>query len=299
MSVDLHELVKNTVDMHVHCVPDASLKHRQTRSNKQMIEECRQAGMHGFVLKTHAWPNIGLAKELDSQYDDFRVYSSATLNTFSGGPYPWVAEIAAGLGVEVLWLPTWTSTNEHKNGGFVDLIEVDDLRKKMETQGMSDPFVPIRDESGKLMDYIKGVVDVCKEHDIVLCTGHIDSDDSLAVANYAHEVGYKKLCITHPFHPACYSSKERMKEMAELGAHLELCASTVGPMYGCTTIEATVETIKFVGVEHFYSGTDHFWDWEPSLPESLYQYFGCLYDAGLTYEELVSISTHWKQLLRE
>lgn len=298
MERDLHELVRDTVDMHVHCVPDATLEHRQTRSNKQMIEECRRAGMHGMVLKNHAWPNVGLAAELDSQYEDFRVYPSATLNTFAGGPYPWVAEMAAGLGVEVLWLPTWTSSNERDNGGFLGLIPVENLPEKMKTQG-GQAFVDIRDEQGELMPYIKGVVDVCKEHGIVLCTGHISSDDCMAVAEYAHEVGFEKLCITHPNHPICKSSKERMKMMADLGAHIELCASTVGMMFNCTTIEETAETIQYVGAERIYLCTDHFFDWEASLPDTLYGYYGCLYDAGISYDELLSMARHWKKLLKD
>ena len=295
---NLHDLIVDMTDMHVHCVPDVSPAHRQTRDNHQMIEECIAKGMHGIVLKNHGYPNIGLAKELDKQYENFTVYSSITLNSIAGGPKGWVAELAAALDVDMMWLPTFTAQNEVDHGGFIDLANTDipgvkDLMLKDESA-----FISICNEDGSLKQDVKDVVDVCKAHDICLATGHISSDESLAVAKYAHEVGFTKLVLTHPLNGLCLSTAERIKEIAELGAYIELLSGFVGPMFNCATIPQLVDLIKSVGAEHIIAGTDHFFDWEPSIPESLYQFFGCLYDSGVSYDELYQMSHNWKKLLK-
>ena len=49
--------------------------------------------------------------------------------------------------------------------------------------------------------------------------------------------------------------KEEQKELAELGAYLELCCGCITPEYG-TTWEEIYEQIRYIGPRHFLLSSD-------------------------------------------
>jgi hypothetical protein len=78
-----------------------------------------------------------------------------------------------------------------------------------------------------------------------------------------------------------------------------ICASAVAPLHGTATIPEVLELIDKIGPDYMYVTSDHFWDWEPPIPAQMYEYYGCLYDSGASYDDLYKISRHWKTLLKD
>lgn len=284
---DLTALLNGAIDMHVHAYPDVSLKHPQHRSNKQEIEECRAVGMAGLVLKTHGWPCVGLAHQLNAEYDDFTVYPSVSLNAMAGGPHPWVVEMALEMGAKVIWLPTWSAASDHDHNGFYEIAGKYLPRTK--TELTSKDYYCLLDENGFLTDEIKECITLCRDGKAVLCTGHISAEESLAVGRFAKEIHYTNVCLTHPRAGCSFNEFEQIIEFARMGHYVEFCTLNVAPLYSNITIAEIKKLIDTVGPDHCYLSTDQFFDWTPSIPQQIYQVLGCLSEAGLSYEKLKTL----------
>lgn len=282
MMHDLDALLNGAIDIHYHSYPDISYKHPQRRSNKKVIEQCREAGMGGLVLKTHAWPQTGLAEELNSQYDDFTVYPSVSMNQTAGGPYPWVVEMAHQMNCRTMWLPTWSARHDMDNPlGFDNIAkQYNPLMKQIPESG----YFTMTDKNGELWDHIKETISLCKEYGIVLGTGHISTKESLAVAKFSHEIGFDKLCYTHPRANLDAFTMDDIRQMAEYGALIEIIVLFLHPIWPTTSIEEIIEMIRIAGgPEHAYLATDHFWDQTPSVPAMLDECLACMYSKGADY----------------
>ena len=291
---DIANLLRGAIDMHVHAYPDVSLRHPQHRTNEEVINECRQAGMGGLVLKTHGWPSIGLAHQLNGAHDDFTVYPSVSLNAVSGGPHPWVVEMAVEMGCRMIWLPTWSARSDRDHIGFGVIAQK--YMPRCRTGMRDEDFYYLLDETGDLSDEIKECILLCRDHDIILGTGHISAEESFAVGRFAEEIGFDKVCLTHPSSDCSFNRFEEIKAFAAMGHCIELCALNVAPLYTSTSIEEMARIIKAVGPDHCYISTDHFFDWTPSVPQQIYQVLGCLLNAGISYEELQAVMNTPKRL---
>lgn len=295
---DIDNLLSGAIDMHVHAYPDMSLKHPQSLSNRDVIEQCREAGMGGLVLKTHGWPEPALAYQLNSDYDDFTVYASASLNLMAGGPYPWVVDMAIGMGCKMVWLPTWSAYSDHEHTGFGTIAE--NYIPSVKTGMKEEDFYCLLDRDGNLLPNIKECIALCRDHDIVMGTGHISSEESLAVGRFANDIGYHKLCLTHPRSDCSFNTFEQIKAFAEMGHYVEVCALNVSPVYEPYATMTTLEVkqmIETIGADHCYISTDHFFDKLPSIPEQILIVLSGLSKEGVSYEQLQAIMDNPKKLL--
>lgn len=287
---NLEELIKYHVDMHVHCNADASPNHVMTKKNEDVVTKCRESGMHGLVLKTHGWPAVRLANKLNEMYDDFTVYPSVSLNQTAGGPYPWVMEMAIQMGARVVWLPTWSSLNDkYCPGGFTQLV-INENSNKYFKDIPDEAFYTVTDEDGNVKDNIKKIVQMAKEAGIVLATGHGSTAEALAVARYAHEIGFQKLVFTHPTCGVSPVTHEQLKEFADLGGYIEFCTLGVQPLYTSMTVAEWKEICELCGYDHCFLASDHFFDWTPSIPEQYATMMNCMYTVGSTMEELSAMA---------
>ena len=283
---EIQDLLQVAIDMHVHSWPDVSLAHPQHRTNDDVIRQCREAGMQGIVLKTHGWPAASLAHQLNSEHEDFNVYASATLNTMAGGPHPWVVETAIGMGCRMIWLPTISAKSDHDSHGFS--VSMEKYIPRIHNLKDED-YYWLLDENGNLKDEIKECVALCRDYDIVLGTGHISAEESMAVGRFAAEIGYHKVCLTHPRSHCCCNTFEQIQAFAQMGHFVEFCALNVAPLHSSMTIADICRIIEEAGADHCYLSTDHFFDWTPSIPQQIYQVLGCLLEAGVDYEKLQTI----------
>lgn len=283
---NLDELMSVHVDLHVHCNPDAGPIHPQHYKDDEVITACRNAGMHGLALKSHMWPAIRLAKELDNMYSDFTVYPTVSLNITAGGPEPWTMEMAIQLGAKMVWLPTWSSLNDKNNpAGFTNLVLQEGTNKHLKDIP-SDRYYVLTDENGELKPGIKEVVEMAKDANIVLATGHGSTDEALAVARFANEIGYKKLVFTHPYCGISSVTDEQVKEFAELGGYIEATTLEFQPLYTSLSIEHWKAVCELCGYDHCFLSSDHFFDWMPSIHEQYAQVMNCLYTIGSSMDDL-------------
>jgi len=296
---DANEFMKHAIDMHCHCYPDAAGKdhHLMTKTNEDVIKTDRDGGMYGLVLKAHCWPPIRLAHKLNEMYNDFTVYPSVSLNQTSGGPYPWVVEMAHNLGARFIWLPTWSSLNDKNSpAGYYGLTCGEESNRYWKDIP-DEAFYTEIDEDGDLKENIKEVVSLCKEYDLVLGTGHGTTKEALAVARFAHEIGFGKLCFTHPYCGLDAVTHDQLKEFADLGGYIELTTLEVQPLYTSMTIAEWIEICELCGYDHCYISSDHYFDWTPTVPEQFKSVIGCMHACGAKDEDIMTMMENPYSLL--
>jgi Family of unknown function (DUF6282) len=63
-------------------------------------------------------------------------------------------------------------------------------------------------KDGSLTQEAKEVLRIAREAEIMVGTGHISPDESLALMSEAQHIGYNRLVFTHPWSPSIAASDE-------------------------------------------------------------------------------------------
>jgi hypothetical protein len=275
-------LLQGAIDMHYHGYPEITLGVGARLDDVEAAEMARDMGMRGFVIKSQMWPTMGRVYQLRQRVPDVECFSGITLNSLVGGLSPWVVEAAARQGAKVVWLPTWSSTHKLGEGGFSKLMKGWFPTMKFE------PGLSCVDSSGKLTPDVRSIIEIAKNMDLVLCTGHISPTESLAVAQEAERIGFTRLVFAHPLSGSVGASLEQTKEMVNRGAYAELCALSI--FYG-NELGRMLEFIGELGAEHCILTSDAFLEWVPPLPEFLRMFLGRLLISGVDEESITTMVT--------
>src|SRR4249920_3041950 len=103
------QLVRGAYDLHVHVAPDVM---RRRVTDVQLARRCWDAGLAGFVLKSHYVPTAERAAVVNEALGgEVQVLGGLALNASVGGMNPLAVEIAAREGARILWMPTVDAMN--------------------------------------------------------------------------------------------------------------------------------------------------------------------------------------------
>lgn len=267
----MKDRLNGIIDMHIHSAPDI----RQRKLNDlELMEAAVERKVRAIVIKSHFVPTADrayLVNEIRKEKypeSDFEMYGAVALNESMGGINPKAAEAALKLGAKVVWMPTNTAANHYgktgKNGG----IEV------------------VKDK--KVVEELKDVFRLVKEHDAVLATGHISPYECFKVTEAARDAGIDKIVITHPeFHIVGMSMEERIRIVKDYDVLLEMeYAQPVGGGVYKKNLPENVETMKEIGCEHFIVSTDSGQMQNPPWYESIEEYLDYLYEHGISEAEI-------------
>ena len=264
-NTQVEDILKGAFDLHVHAGPDPGQARRMDALDT--ARHAHESEMAGFVLKSHHNPTAPVAHALNRIYPGLQVAGSITLNKSVGGLNADAVEVAAALGARVVWMPTYDAHFYRSSRG----------------QG---PGIPITNENGGLVPQLKDVVDVARQHDLALASGHVSPEEALALFRAAREVGVSRLIATHPSGTA---TVQQMREMGSLGAYLEMTFLSCMPATATTNLKNMVATIKELGPERCVVTTD-FGQWtNPPPAEGMRMAIASLLDAGLSALEVSTL----------
>ncbi|MFX0201189.1 MAG: DUF6282 family protein [Candidatus Hodarchaeota archaeon] len=282
MNILADQLLINSIDMHCHCYPEFTLEAKKRMEDVEWITLAARMGMRGVVLKSHFWPTMTNVYFLQKQIpEDFKLFSSITLNLSSGGVNPWAVEAAAKQGAKVVWMPTWSSKND------LQLQSVSRIIKQYISSLENYQFKGVRIlDSHGLIPEAKEILQIAKEMELVLCTGHISPAESLELAREAKRIGFQKLIFSHPDNPSIKASVEEMKAVSSLGAYVEFCFLGTLPLIQRKHPRDMVSLIREVGAERCILSSDLFYDWPPPEPEIMRMCIACLLNLGISEEEM-------------
>lgn len=277
------ELLRGAIDMHCHAYPEFSLDFPCRYTPEVHIQKMIDAGMGGVVLKSHVWPTMSIASILQESFPDFRIFSSITLNDGVGGMAPWVVESAAKQNAKVVWLPTWSAQNDIERGGISKLIASYVPTFQTYIQGGGNR---ITDEDGRVRKEVLDVIAICRDYDMLVCTGHISPAESIAVAKLSSDIGLKKLVLSHPDSGSVKANEEQINEFAKYGGYVELCALGLTPIHHRITPEQLGHTVRMIGAERCILSTDYFFAWDSGSPEMMRSLICALLHDGITMDEI-------------
>jgi hypothetical protein len=267
------ELLRGAVDMHLHSGPDVFPCRVDAL---EAAKQARQVGMRAIVIKNHSYPTTPLALTVGQLVPEVTVFGSICLDYEIGGLNAEALERHAAMGAKIAWMPTFSSNNSR-----------DKMRKlgmELKGEGFS-----ILDNKGKLLPAIGKILDIIKEHKMVLASGHISPQEGFALVAKARETGIEKIVITHPsdfeFVEQAYTVDELCR-LAQMGAYIEQTVISMLPTEFCHDPQERVKTIKTIGAEHCLMSTDlgQYWNFPPA--EGMRFFMSILLRNGLSANEI-------------
>jgi Family of unknown function (DUF6282) len=274
--------IEGMIDWHVHSSPDVF---GRAIDDNEVARKAIEARMSALVLKNHVM-ETGARAFLARRAVDGKIpiFGGIVLN----GPYginveavQWMWRMEGGFG-RVVYLPTFDADNHVKT--FKDAPE-----------GMK-----VVDGQGRVLPAVIEVMKVCAKQNLVLCTGHASAIEALALVKQAKDVGVNHVVVTHAMFTVVNMSLEQMKQVAAMGAKIEI--DFLGTLMGTNahmgwlthwknvSVKDNAEAIKAVGAQHFIMGTDLGQTGNPSPIDGLKAMVAGLKASGITDAQLKMIA---------
>jgi hypothetical protein len=283
MQSQADQLLEGTIDLHCHGYPEITVDVKMRVEDLEAARLAAQAGMKGFVLKSHMWPTTGRVYQMKDKIQGVEVWPSLAINTSSGGFSPWIVESALRQGVKVVWMPTWSARNDIQRGGFSRLMK--DWLKTINKMTPDDGLT-IFNASGEVDGRVKEVLALLKEYDVAVFTGHLSPEECIALGKECQKIGLKKLIFCHPDSRAVGAQMEHIKEMAEMGFFIEFTFLGLLPAFYRISIQEVVKRIREVGAKQSVLTTDSFFEWASPPSEMMRMFISSLLAQGITAEEI-------------
>jgi hypothetical protein len=254
-SARARELVAGGYDLHVHVAPDVI---GRRIDDIPLASRFREEGLAGFVLKSHYNPTAERASVVRKAVPGVDVLGAVTLNGSVGGMNPVAVEIAARSGARVVWLPTVDAINQRKSRAADPPGATPPpwaaLQDELVAQGIEAPPIHVVDADGEVLPEVRQVLSLIARHDMVLATGHLGREEIMAVTAAAHDLGVRRIIITHPEFTSQRLPVSEQAELAGRGALLERCFTT--PYTGKVSWETMLENVRAAGPEHSFLSSD-------------------------------------------
>lgn len=283
-SIDIDAVLRGSLDLHAHGYPEVGMDFDGPggiRSCLEWAREARDVGMAGFLIKSHFFPSITLAQNVNAEVEGIDVYGSTVLNPTSGGIDALTAEIAGKLESGIVYMPTWSAAHDIECGGFSS--HVDTYYDNYDPETFDGQRIV--DADGDLRPEVHAVLDELERFDVTVGTGHISPTESLALAKETADRGLR-LVFDHPTSGSTNATVEQTKEIASYGAFVEFVAlGTVG-RFERVEYDELADFIRAVGVDNCLVSSDAFSEDSPTPPALMRQCLEGLAETGFSAAEL-------------
>lgn len=209
-------LLDGAVDLHIHTAPSPFPR------RIDVLEAARQAQAVGFkavVAKSHHHATIidVLALRphgLDEL--DIGVYAGIALNSAVGGLNPHAVDQALKMGSRAVWFPTIAAPRHIEHHHANPNMKFPTGTFRLMDEAPADVF----DAHGALRPEIHDIIELVRDSDAFLATGHMDPPSISAVLEAARAAGVRRLLVNHPTFVVGATLAEA-KYWVELGAYIE------------------------------------------------------------------------------
>jgi len=267
--MDAWELMKDAIDIHIHIPPDPN---RRRRLNPyDVVTQAKEAGMRGVVIKSHDYMTTPVAYTLQTLIEDIEIFGGLALDFELGGLNPYAVEAAGKMNTTIIWMPTFSSKN--------------DMQKK----GIEGKGITILDETGTILPVVTEILEIIKQYDMTLATGHLSTREIFALLDEAGRLGVSRTIVTHPMSQSlgATASVEDQKKMIREGVFLEHCFIATMPTNDRLEPQKLAEAIRTVGPEHCIMSTDFGQIFNPTPVEGMRMYIETMLNCGITEDEII------------
>lgn len=262
-------LWKGSIDMHIHPGPDPNAE-RPIDSIK-VARLAQEAGMAGVVLKSFFYPTASDAFLIQNNVTPaLAVFGSVVIGYTTTGGLTYAAktiETNAKIGCKFVWFPA---------------MDAKHCKSYLGQEG----GICILDDSGKLKPEVYDILNVIKEYDMVVASGHMSYPETAALFDAAVKMGITKMVATHPLAELSRFTMDEIKELATKGVYIEHVYGTLMPRLGNMDPSDYVDCVKAVGADRCVIGTDlaQVWDVDPATGMRLF--IAMMLQFGCTPEEV-------------
>jgi hypothetical protein len=266
-------MIHGTIDMHVHTAPDVAP--RKT-DDLGLAKEASEAGMGGFIIKSHLGSSVERAYLLNQLMPGIRIFGSVVLNFTIGGLNPFAVDAYVRLGAKEIWMPTLSAQY---------MLDYQKAHIPLETRmafnkahgGASpppsmevqpgDPWpwskngkgITIFDENGKIIPAVWTILEILATSETILGTAHLSVPETHALVDAAVQMGVKRILLTHPEYMAALSLDDQLA-LRKKGVFFERClvciTDVTKALGGPLPFSTIANNIRAVGVESTVLGTD-------------------------------------------
>jgi hypothetical protein len=268
----------------IHCHPAPCLFPRLV-TDRSLAKIAREYKMEGFMIKSHHEPSMSRAALVSEENDNLQIFGGLVLNTFIGGLNPIAADMAMRQGGKALWFATCDSKRHVElHGAPGRYSKAQEGTGKFHHEGLS-----VTGDNGKLLDQAVSIIEIAKEYDAFLGSGHCTMEECVVLAKKCKEMNFKKFLIQHAHYKVPNVDIETQKELVKMGATIELGYCTISPAWAANTLEQAVKAIKEVGAEHFVLVSDGGQLNNPSPPECLRVFSQAVSERGVSEDEVMKM----------
>lgn len=254
---------RGSIDIHVHAAPDPVASRRHDALD--LARACRDAGMRAIIFKSHEYPTVPTAYVLNRVVEGLTVFGAVALDDEVGGLNPHALAASAAMGAAKVWMPTFSAAHWRR------------------TRMGRDDGITVLDEDGRLLPVVHDLLDIIVQHDMILGTGHLSTDEQQALVREARGRQIKTV-ITHA---DFWIPAEVQREFSELGAFVEHAYITVTGAYAAGHSFASIaRTIREAGPAQAILSTDLGQAHNPSPPEGLRMFIAGMLGEGFTDGEV-------------
>ena len=277
--------IEGAYDLQVHVAPDIIARRIDDLG---LAKEFLSHGLKGFVLKSHYMSTAERAKVVTAAVPGIKAYGAITLNHSVGGLNPVAVDIAGRSGAKIVWFPTVDAENETAGlptGGNQKLPFWAEIQREISAMGIAPPRMTVLDSTGSgLSGATRACIELIAKHDMVLATGHLGRHEIFPLVKTAREMKVRKVLVTHAEFPSQNLSAEEQVELANMGAMIEHCFTTMHT--GKAPWPTVMDSIRAVGPERCLLSTDLGQTINPPVAEGFALFAQTLLDAGFTVEEV-------------
>lgn len=257
------------IDLHVHSAPDV---YPRSADDFEVAKAAETMGMRGLLLKSHHTLTADRASLVDRRVG-ISVRGGLALNLSVGGFNPEAVETAITFGARQIWMPTIHARNGLRTATG-DMFEAEARKGYL---GLS-----AFDEHGLPSNGLAAVLELVRDADIALGTGHLAPEESLTLLEAASDLGIRRMLVTHPHMSFTRFTIEQMRRAVELGAYLEFDALSCEPTWPRSLpVAATADAIREVGGAHCVLASDGGQAANVAAPHMLAAFGGSLNEAGV------------------
>jgi len=197
--------VAGVIDMHVHSHPDVFGRNMDDIDIAQLA---KSKGLRGLLLKSHTSETASRAALVMKVVPGIEIWGGIVLNNAVGGINPhaveWMHRVYGGRG-KVVWLPTFESDRHVK------------VLSKPDAKGI------VVAPNGQVTPEMEAVLKIIARENLVLATGHVHPEEIIAVVRRGRELGLKNMLITHGLTNVPGLTMAQAKQVADMGAVIEVC----------------------------------------------------------------------------
>lgn len=282
-------LLEGAFDLHAHGSPEFTQAMPGRVTNVEWARLAREAGMRGFVIKSHIFPTAGTVNAIGPLFPELEIVSSITLNPPAGGLSPLSVELAIEAGARVVWMPTWSARMDEPHPSIF-LKRMEPYVRSLDPDHWSTDGLTVLGNDGELLPEVEQILSICAQRGVIVASGHLPIASSIVICKRARALG-ATFVLTHPLSGSVGASIEQQQAVVEMGGFVEHVFIGCMPMHQRMDPKRIVEAVQAVGAEHCVLATDAIEGWNPPAPEVMRMAIASLLSLGVP-EDDVRVMTH-------